>query len=411
MVPARSVAEALVEALEDVPVEGRAVLVARAAEARDVLPDALRERGARVSDVALYDTVAEPLDEAALDGLERATYVTFTSSSTVRFFTESGGRVPEAARVVSIGPVTSATARELGLTVHVEAERHDIDGLVDALLPTRDGRARVIVSLLTDYGHDDEFVGVCHGVIRAIHPAREIVDMTHGIGRYDVRHGAIVLRNTLPYLPVGVHVAVVDPQVGTERRAVAAAHRRRARAGGPRQRPAQPRVGAQRRRGAGGGRDPLAAPARARVGHLPRPRRVRAGGGATWPPARELADAGDPLEPEQLVRLELPEPARGRTARWWRTRSCVDRFGNVVARRGPRAASGQRPHAGRRAWRWRSAAGAGSPPTRTPSRTWPRASCSSTRTPIGRSRSRSTAATRPRCSSVEPDAEVRLRPG
>ena len=117
MVPPRSVAEALVEALVDVPVEGRAVLVARAAEARDVLPDALcASAAARVSDVALYDTVAEPLGDGRSEQLERATYVTFTSSSTVRFFTESGGRVPDGARVVSIGPVTSATARELGLT-------------------------------------------------------------------------------------------------------------------------------------------------------------------------------------------------------------------------------------------------------------------------------------------------------
>ena len=69
--------------------------------------------------------------------------------------------------MVSIGPVTSATARELGLEVHVEAERHDIDGLVDALLED----AAVIVTLLTDYGRDDDFVGVCHGVIRA-HRAR-----------------------------------------------------------------------------------------------------------------------------------------------------------------------------------------------------------------------------------------------
>jgi uroporphyrinogen III methyltransferase/synthase len=134
VVPARSVAEALVEALADVPVEGRAVLVARASEARDVLPAALRERGGRVDDVALYDTVAEPLDEDRLERLRRATYVTFTSSSTVRFFLESGGRVPERARVVSIGPVTSATARELGLGVATEARRHDIDGLVEALL-------------------------------------------------------------------------------------------------------------------------------------------------------------------------------------------------------------------------------------------------------------------------------------
>ena len=139
VVPERSVAEELVEALRDEDVEGRRVLVARAAAARDVLPDALRERGAHVDVVALYETVAEPLDEERLAALERATHVTFTSSSTVRFFLESGGRVPDRARVVSIGPVTSATARESGLEVHVEAERHDIAGLVDALV--RDAEA------------------------------------------------------------------------------------------------------------------------------------------------------------------------------------------------------------------------------------------------------------------------------
>jgi uroporphyrinogen III methyltransferase/synthase len=133
VVPERFVAEALVEALEPVAVEGRRVLVARAADARDVLPDALRARGAEVDDVALYDTVAERLTEADRAALERATYVTFTSSSTVRFLMESGARPPEGARVVSIGPVTSATAGEHGLSVDVEAERHDVDGLVDAL--------------------------------------------------------------------------------------------------------------------------------------------------------------------------------------------------------------------------------------------------------------------------------------
>ena len=133
VVPERFVAEALVEALEPVAVEGRRVLVARAAEARDVLPDALRARGAEVDDVALYDTVAEPLTEAERAALARADYVTFTSSSTVRFLAESGARPGAGARIVSIGPVTSATAAEHGLTVDVEAERHDIDGLVDAL--------------------------------------------------------------------------------------------------------------------------------------------------------------------------------------------------------------------------------------------------------------------------------------
>ena len=80
----------------------------------------------------------------------------------------------------------------------------------------------MIVSLLTDYGHEDEFVGVCHAVIRGIAPDVPIVDLTHGIARYGVREGAIVLRNSVPYVPVGVHVAIVDPQVGTERRGVAA---------------------------------------------------------------------------------------------------------------------------------------------------------------------------------------------
>lgn len=79
----------------------------------------------------------------------------------------------------------------------------------------------MIVSLLTDYGHDDEFVGICHAVIRGIAPEVPIVDLTHGIPRYGVREGAIILRNSLPYVPVGVHVAIVDPQVGTERRAIA----------------------------------------------------------------------------------------------------------------------------------------------------------------------------------------------
>src|SRR4051812_11798674 len=135
VVPERSVAEALVEALADVEVSGRRVLVARASEARDVLPDALAERGADVEVLPLYDTVAEPLAPGALSAAAEADYVTFTSSSTVRFFMGGiDGHFPAAARVVSIGPVTSATAREHGLKVHVEAERHDVDGVVAALL-------------------------------------------------------------------------------------------------------------------------------------------------------------------------------------------------------------------------------------------------------------------------------------
>jgi uroporphyrinogen III methyltransferase/synthase len=131
-----STAEGLLDALAGYELDGERVLVARAAEARDALPDGLAERGALVEVVALYDTVAEQLSEAELGAVARADYVTFTSSSTVRFFLDAiGGHVlPNGARVISIGPITSATARELGLDVHAEAERHDIDGLVEAVL-------------------------------------------------------------------------------------------------------------------------------------------------------------------------------------------------------------------------------------------------------------------------------------
>jgi uroporphyrinogen III methyltransferase/synthase len=135
IVPPRSIAESLVESLREVEVAGRPVLVARAAEARDVLPDALREREARVDVVPLYETVREPAAAEAVELARRADYLTFTSSSTARYFAESVGPdfVAEA-RVVSIGPVTSETLRELGFGVDVEADRHDPDGLLQALV-------------------------------------------------------------------------------------------------------------------------------------------------------------------------------------------------------------------------------------------------------------------------------------
>jgi uroporphyrinogen III methyltransferase/synthase len=135
VVPERFVAEALVEALAKVDVKGKPVLVARAAEARDVLPDALRERGGQVDVVALYETVTEQPEPQAVEGAAAADYLTFTSSSTVRNLVEAlGDRLPRQARVVSIGPVTSEATRDAGLEVHVEAERHDVDGLVAALV-------------------------------------------------------------------------------------------------------------------------------------------------------------------------------------------------------------------------------------------------------------------------------------
>jgi uroporphyrinogen III methyltransferase / synthase len=135
VVPERFVAEALVEALAELPVSR--VLIARASRARDVLPDALRARGAEVDVLALYETVAEPLSRSALAAARAAGHITFTSSSTVRFFLQAAGGeagLSPDSRIVSIGPVTSATLRELGLEPDVEAERHDIDGVIDAVL-------------------------------------------------------------------------------------------------------------------------------------------------------------------------------------------------------------------------------------------------------------------------------------
>jgi uroporphyrinogen III methyltransferase/synthase len=135
IVPERFVAEQLVDALAKLELEGKPVLVARAAEAREVLPDALRKRGAQVDVVPLYDTVAEQPDPEAIERAQAADFITFTSSSTVKNFVQAvDGRLPEGARIVSIGPVTSEAAREAGLTVDIEAERHDVGGLVEALL-------------------------------------------------------------------------------------------------------------------------------------------------------------------------------------------------------------------------------------------------------------------------------------
>ncbi|HEX6471627.1 MAG TPA: SAM-dependent chlorinase/fluorinase [Streptosporangiaceae bacterium] len=77
------------------------------------------------------------------------------------------------------------------------------------------------ISFLTDYGLEDGFVAACHGVMARLSPAIPIIDITHLVPPGDVRRGAAVLAQTVPYLPAGVHVAVVDPGVGTARRAIA----------------------------------------------------------------------------------------------------------------------------------------------------------------------------------------------
>ena len=77
------------------------------------------------------------------------------------------------------------------------------------------------ITFLSDYGYEDEFAGVCRAVIARIAPDATVIDLTHGIPRHAVERGAIVLANAVPYAPAGVHLAVVDPGVGSPRRAVA----------------------------------------------------------------------------------------------------------------------------------------------------------------------------------------------
>ena len=80
----------------------------------------------------------------------------------------------------------------------------------------------MFITFLSDFGLKDDFVGTCHGVIAGIAPEARVIDVTHGVRPGHVLQGALVLANTLPYMPVGVHLAVVDPGVGGGRRALAA---------------------------------------------------------------------------------------------------------------------------------------------------------------------------------------------
>jgi uroporphyrinogen III methyltransferase/synthase len=137
LVPERFVAESVVEALEnETDLRGSRILLARAETARSVLPDSLRERGAEVVEVVAYRTVPDGAEADQLRSRLRAgeiDMVTFTASSTVRNFVDVMGADVGCAQVASIGPITSATARELGLLVHVEAEQFTIPGLVAAI--------------------------------------------------------------------------------------------------------------------------------------------------------------------------------------------------------------------------------------------------------------------------------------
>jgi S-adenosyl-L-methionine hydrolase (adenosine-forming) len=186
----------------------------------------------------------------------------------------------------------------------------------------------VIITLLTDYGRDDDFVGVCHGVIRTIHPEAQIVDLTHGVRRYAVRQGALVLRNTLPYTPVGVHVAIVDPQVGTERRAVALRTGDGRLLVGPDN--GLLSLAWERCGGVEMAVDVSRSPHRLEpVSATFHGRDIFAPVAAQLARGASLEDAGDPLDPAELATVELPQP-RVDDGAVVAHALVIDRFGNAA---------------------------------------------------------------------------------
>lgn len=133
VLPDEYVAESLLEAIGDPSVAGARLLLARAAVARDVLPDGLRARGWDVDVVEAYRTVGAEVTAEQRAAVAAADIVAFTSSSTVERSVAAFGVDGLPPGVACIGPITAATARDHGLEVHVEAETHTIDGLVAAL--------------------------------------------------------------------------------------------------------------------------------------------------------------------------------------------------------------------------------------------------------------------------------------
>jgi S-adenosyl-L-methionine hydrolase (adenosine-forming) len=185
----------------------------------------------------------------------------------------------------------------------------------------------VFITFLSDFGLKDDFVGTCHGVIKRIAPDAQIIDITHGIPPQHILQGALVLANTVPYMPVGVHLAVIDPGVGSPRRAlvlrdvegrffvgpdngllVPAAERSGLDAAHELVNPAYALEAVSR---TFHGRD-LFAPAAA---HLSR--------------GVALDELGPPLAFDALVRLDLPRPDVGQT-RIGATVLYVDSFGNIA---------------------------------------------------------------------------------
>ena len=196
------------------------------------------------------------------------------------------------------------------------------------------------ITFLSDYGYDDEFAGVCRAVIARIAPDSELIDLGHGVAPGDLRRGAVMLADAIPYAPAGVHLAVVDPGVGTERRPVAVRLRAEDRVlVGPDNGLLWPAIEACR--GAVEAADlarspfrlePLSATFHGRDLFAPVAARLALG--------HALADAGEPVDPRSLVALDVPAP-RIEEDRVIAEVLYVDRFGNLTLSARPGDLEGQ----------------------------------------------------------------------
>ena len=185
----------------------------------------------------------------------------------------------------------------------------------------------MVICFLTDFGLQDDFVGTCHGVIARIAPGVRVIDVTHGIPPTEVLQGALVLSSTLPYMPVGVHLAVVDPGVGGSRRPVALADAEGRLFVGPDNGlllPAAERAGVVEVRELVNPAYALATISRTFHG-----RDLFAPAAAHLANGVPLSELGPPLDPEALVRLDLPVP-RVADDRIDATMLYVDGFGNIA---------------------------------------------------------------------------------
>jgi S-adenosylmethionine hydrolase len=185
------------------------------------------------------------------------------------------------------------------------------------------------LTFLSDYGLQDDFVGVCHAVIARIVPDARVIDLTHGLDRHDVRSAAMVLRRALPFCAPGVHLAVVDPGVGAERRAIALRTTEEDRIlVGPDN--GLLSLAAQRFGGIAEVVDVARSPHRLEpVSATFHGRDIFAPVAAHLAAGEPLGDAGDPIDPDEIIRLDMPLAVL-EDGTLFAHAIGFDRFGNIV---------------------------------------------------------------------------------